>query len=167
LPIMLAIMLLSINIACQAPEKSQSTPPSNPAPATTAPSGTPGTNNTQGNAPASSSAVTLNIKSINVTSPSRPEVTIYPPTDKPSENTTVSARVWETLDFECIAVDQASHKLTYIWSCSAGKFRGDSSKVTWTAPGAGGDYTVTVNVVCDQGESAALPFNVNVRCCGN
>jgi hypothetical protein len=164
---MLAIMLLCINTACQAAEKSQSTLPSNTAPAAKVQSNTPGANNTQGSAPTSSSAATLKIKNINVTSPSRPAVTVYPPADKPSENTTVSARVWETLDFECTAVDQAGHQLTYLWSSSAGKFRGDSSKVIWTAPGAGGDYTVTVNVVCNQGESAGLPFNVTVRCCGD
>ena len=108
-------------------------------------------------------ATELTIKSVRVTSPSREDVVVLPTND----NKTVPARVWETLDLECIAADQAGHNLTYAWSCSAGKLRGEGAKVIWTAPGAGDDYTVTVNVSCDKGEKKALTLDMRVKCCGN
>jgi hypothetical protein len=166
LPIIIAVLILALNNACQAPEKSPSNPPANTAPAAIQqPAAAPAPGNTA--APASQAASTLHINSVKVTSPSRPDVIVYPDSVKPSENSTVSARVWETLDFECLAVDQAGHKLTYNWSCSAGKLRGEGSKVVWTAPGAGGDYTIVINVTCDKGESDVLTFKVAVKCCGN
>jgi len=151
LSIIITVLILSLNNACQAPAHSQSTPAAANV-ATT---------------PSSQSTTTLGIQNIRVTSPSRDTVTVYPPSGQPSESTAVSARVWETLDFECIAADQPGHKLTYTWSCSEGKLRGNGSKVIWTAPGAGGDYTVTVNVTCDKGESTSLTMNMVVKCCGD
>jgi hypothetical protein len=165
--IVITVLILGLNNACQAPEKSPVPPPVKPAPAAVQEPSTPPAAGNSAAAPAPKTAPTLHINSVKVTSPSRPEVIVYPPSVNPSENTTVSARVWETLDFECAAQDQTDHKMTYNWSCSAGKLRGEGSKVIWTAPGAGGDYTVVINVTCDKGESDVLTFKVAVKCCGN
>lgn len=134
-----------------------STPPSVPTSSSTSASGTSGEQ-------ANKVGTALGIISVNVTSPSKEPVSI--PGKEPGD-AVIQARVWETLDLECITEDQASHKLTYTWSCSAGRIKGTGSKVIWTAPGAGGDYTVTVNVKCDQGETAELIIKANVKCCGN
>jgi hypothetical protein len=166
LPVILAVVVLSLNTACRAAEIKPETAPASHAPAVTETT-KPASSNGDAAATTHAVAEVLGIRNVKVTSPSRPDVIVYPPSSKPSENSTVSARVWETLDFECVAEDQASHNLTYAWSCSAGKLRGDSSKVIWTAPGAGGDYTVTVKVTCDKGESTALTIKVTVKCCGD
>jgi hypothetical protein len=167
--ILLSTLMLTISSACQAADKKQDAPPVNPPISTTQSSNPADSKDNKDSAWQGSQIVpsALVIWEVNVTSPSRPPVTVYPASSKPSDNSTVSARVWETLDFECVAADQAGHKLTYTWSCSAGKLRGEGSKVIWTAPGAGGDYSVTVSVSCDKGENAILPIKLLVKCCSD
>ena len=169
LSIMLAVLVLSLNTACQAADKKQEAAPAGQTPAASEPVKPPSTTADTDNTAATNHDISavLVIKSVKISSPGRDTATVSPSTVNSSENNTVHARVWETLDFECIAADQAGHKLTYAWSCSSGKLRGDGSKVIWTAPGAGGDYNVSVNVTCDKGEKAALAINMAVKCCGN
>jgi hypothetical protein len=47
-------------------------------------------------------------------------------------------------DIECIASDM--DELVYAWSCDGGEISGEDSMITWTAPRASGDFTVTVIV---------------------
>jgi hypothetical protein len=164
LPVILALMVLSIYTACGAAEIKGDTKPVNQAPAVTETKPVSSNENNAGAAETSHDiAAALGIKNVKVTSPGREPVVI---SGKPSENHTVSARVWETLDLECVSEDQAGHKLTYAWTCNSGKLKGEGSKVIWTAPGAGGEYTITVKVTCDKGDNAALNINAVVKCCG-
>jgi hypothetical protein len=159
--IILFILFASFLTACQ------TAPPTAPSVSTTGTTTSINSNTNTGSTTVATQhniAGVLGIQSVKITSPSRDTVTVSP---LPSENITVPARIWETLDFECIAADQADHNLAYAWTCSSGKLKGEGSKVIWTAPGAGGDYTVTVNVTCDKGEKAALITYYNVKCCGD
>ncbi|MGA2367941.1 MAG: PKD domain-containing protein [Dehalococcoidia bacterium] len=54
----------------------------------------------------------------------------------------------------CVARDPQSTKLTYSWSVDNGTLEGQGSQVTWTAPSAVGDYTVTVKVTNEVGAQA-------------
>jgi hypothetical protein len=176
LPILIvAALLLSFGAGCQQAAKTADTSPANQGPSS---SSKPPSIPAATAAPAAASATgvqatqpgpQLAIVSIQVTSPNRVPVTVIPVSGKPGEisQVTVPARVWETLDLECISQDQPSHLLTYAWSSSSGKIGGKGNKVTWTAPGAGGDCTVTCKVTCDQGETAALTFTAVVKCCGD
>lgn len=161
----LAVVVLGLSPACGAAEIKGDSKTANQAPAVT--ETTKPVSSSENNAGAAEVshdiAAVLGIKNVKVTSPSREPVIL---SGKLSENHTISARVWETLDLECVAEDQASHKLTYAWTCNSGKLKGEGSKVIWTAPGAGGDYTITVKVTCDKGENAALTINAVVKCCG-
>jgi hypothetical protein len=112
---------------------------------------------------------TLKIRTIIITPPNGNRVVIDPFVIKQQvadNNTMVSARIWETLGIECISEDQDGHKLSYIWSASGGKIKGQGNKVGWTVPGLGGKYSVTITVNCSQCESATAIIDSNVKCCG-
>ena len=54
----------------------------------------------------------------------------------------------------CFASDPESTKLTYNWSADNGTLEGEGPQVTWTAPNAVGEYTVTVKVTNEAGAQA-------------
>jgi hypothetical protein len=64
-------------------------------------------------------------------------------------------------DVECIT-SNTSGELTYEWSCDGGEILGEGSMITWTAPDAEGDATVTVVVtdVADNSVSRSVILNV-------
>lgn len=82
-------------------------------------------------------------------------------------------RIWTSSPVECRVEGTGTQKLTYTWTPSAGKLQakglaeGTASKVTWIAPGAGGDYTLDVVVRDENGNEAKGRVDFNVFCCGN
>ncbi|MFW6150337.1 MAG: PKD domain-containing protein [Chloroflexota bacterium] len=52
----------------------------------------------------------------------------------------------DTSTIRCKASDPDGDELTYAWTASGGSITGDGSTAYWTAPSAGGTYTVTVTV---------------------
>lgn len=76
-------------------------------------------------------------------------------------------RVWRTMTIECIAEDPDGDELTFIWSSTRGPIQGEGSRVRWTAPGATGDYTVTVRVNDGRGGEAEASVDFTVVCCGH
>jgi len=54
----------------------------------------------------------------------------------------------------CAATDGDGDPLTYVWSADTGTISGSGSSVTWTAPSAAGEYTVSVTVDDGTGRSA-------------
>jgi hypothetical protein len=112
---------------------------------------------------------TLKIKNIKVTSPNKNPTIIDPSVIKregTDNNSVVSARIWETVEIECIAEDQNGHKLSYIWTATGGKIKGEGNKVGWTVPGMGGNFSVTIKVNCSQGESVTTVVDGIIKCCG-
>ena len=94
----------------------------------------------------------------------------------PSQEVVTAAkriRIWTSSPVECRVEGAEGKKLIYKWTTSAGKLQakglddGTASRVTWIAPGAGGDYTLDVVVTDENGNSARGRVNFNVFCCGN
>jgi len=63
---------------------------------------------------------------------------------------------------ECIASDEDGDKLSYEWSASDGKIKGDGSIITWGAPDFGGNYTITVKVLDGNGGIATDSITITV-----
>lgn len=94
----------------------------------------------------------------------------------PSQEVVTAAkriRIWTSSPVECRVEGAEGKKLIYKWTTSAGKLQakglddGTASRVTWIAPGAGGDYTLDVIVADESGNEAKGRVNFNVFCCGN
>ena len=68
-----------------------------------------------------------------------------------------------TSALSCMVKYPGSGTLTYTWSASAGTISGTGSSVTWTAPGSGGDSTVTCYVSDASGnkDSRGITLSVN------
>ena len=62
---------------------------------------------------------------------------------------------------KCVASDPDGNKLSYTWSAS-GDISGEGSTVTWTAPAAPGDYTITVKVTDGRGGEATAQLTISV-----
>ena len=67
-------------------------------------------------------------------------------------------------DIECIVSD-TSGELSYEWSCTGGELSGDGSLVTWTAPDAVGELTVTAAVSDIPGNIASKDLILSVVSC--
>ena len=67
-------------------------------------------------------------------------------------------------DIECIVSD-TSGELIYDWSCDGGELSGEGSLITWTAPNASIDVTVTVIVFDITGNMASKNISLNVVGC--
>lgn len=63
---------------------------------------------------------------------------------------------------ECTATDPDGDALSYQWSASRGNISGDGAIVSWTAPLACADYTITVNVKDVMGAAATKDVIVKV-----
>jgi len=77
-----------------------------------------------------------------------------------------SLRVWRTTNIECVAEDPDGDDLSFIWLATDGVIQGEGATVGWTAPGDGGDYTVTVIVSDGRGDEAEASMEFEVVCCG-
>jgi len=66
---------------------------------------------------------------------------------------------------ECVASDPDGDELSYIWSTDGGNISGEGFIVTWVAPNAYGDYTVTVTVTDDKGGEASKSITIQVCSC--
>jgi len=79
------------------------------------------------------------------------------------KTTTYGYKVGRTkeYDIECIA-SNTSGELVYEWSCDGGEISGEGSMITWTAPDASIEVTVTVVVtdVADNSVSKSIILNV-------
>jgi len=79
------------------------------------------------------------------------------------KKTTTGYKVGKTKEFdiECIA-SNTSGELVYEWSCDGGEISGEGSMITWTAPDASIEVTVTVVVidVADNSVSKSIILNV-------
>lgn len=62
---------------------------------------------------------------------------------------------------KCVASDPDGDELSYAWSAS-GNVSGEGSTVTWMAPAAPGDYTITVKVTDGRGGEAAAELTIGV-----
>lgn len=62
----------------------------------------------------------------------------------------------------CMASDPDGDSLYYDWSCSGGTLSGSGYAVTWKAPGAGGDYNVSVKVSDSHGAEVEESCEINV-----
>jgi len=67
-----------------------------------------------------------------------------------------------TCQIECTASDPDGDELSYTWSASGGDISGEGSVVTWTAPSALGDYTITVEVSDGREGIATKQLTLNV-----
>lgn len=69
-------------------------------------------------------------------------------------------------DIECIVSD-TSGELSYEWSCTGGELSGDGSLVTWTAPDAAVEVTVTAAVSDIAGNMASKDIILSVVSCSH
>ena len=82
-------------------------------------------------------------------------------------------RIWTPAPVECVVDGSDNNDLKFVWTASNGRLQGKginegtASKVTWIAPGAGGDYTLDVTVTDGSGNEARGTVNFHVYCCGN
>jgi len=67
-------------------------------------------------------------------------------------------------DIECM-VTEASIELFYEWSCTGGELAGEGSLITWTAPDASVEVTVTVTVSDMSGSTAGEDIILTVVSC--
>lgn len=67
-------------------------------------------------------------------------------------------------DIECIVSDTIM-ELSYEWSCTAGELSGEGSLITWTAPNAVGDVTVTVILSDTAGNTFSKNIMLSVVSC--
>jgi hypothetical protein len=67
-------------------------------------------------------------------------------------------------DIECIVAD-TSNGVSYNWSCNGGEISGEGSMITWTAPNASTDVTVTVIVSDIAGNMVCKSVALNVVSC--
>jgi len=67
-------------------------------------------------------------------------------------------------DIECIVSD-TSMELSYEWSCTGGELSGEGSLITWTAPNAVGDVTVTVILSDTAGNTFSKNIMLSVVSC--
>ena len=67
-------------------------------------------------------------------------------------------------DIECIVAD-TSNGVSYNWSCNGGEISGEGSMITWTAPSASTDVTVTVVVSDIAGNMVCKSVALNVVSC--
>jgi hypothetical protein len=63
----------------------------------------------------------------------------------------------------CNASDRDGDKLSYNWSASGGKIKGEGATVTWTAPLSAGSYNVTVTVTDGRGGEDTDQIIITVR----
>ncbi|MBM3183657.1 MAG: hypothetical protein FJZ83_06440 [Chloroflexi bacterium] len=81
------------------------------------------------------------------------------------------ARTWTTTTITCI-IENATG-VNYKWSATGGKLQGagikegTASSVGWIAPGAGGDYVVSVTATDNKGNQASGQVNFTVFCCAD
>jgi hypothetical protein len=108
----------------------------------------------------------LTINEIIVTPPDGKPVTFSPLYDDIEVQPKIPARIWETVQIECVADDQDSHILNYAWTCTGGKIQDSGSRIGWTMPGVAGNYSISLKVTCDKGDSASLALQFTTDCCG-
>jgi hypothetical protein len=79
---------------------------------------------------------------------------------------TTGYKVGKTYDYyiECIA-SNTSGELVYEWSCDGGEISGEGSMITWTAPAASIEVTVTVVVTDVAGNSVSKNIIISVVPC--
>ena len=97
----------------------------------------------------------------------------------PSRETVTAAkrvRIWTATPIECIVEGADAGTLKYSWTSASGRFQaakgmslegGTASKVSWIAPGAGGDYTAYVTVKDSSGSEAKGQIDFEVFCCSS
>lgn len=68
----------------------------------------------------------------------------------------------DSTDITCDATDPDLDTLSYSWSCSGGAVSGSGSAVSWTAPAADGDYSITAAVSDGKGGTASQSVTVTV-----
>ena len=66
---------------------------------------------------------------------------------------------------ECIASDPDDDSLSYIWSADGGNISEEESEVTWVAPNAYGNYTITVTVTDGRGGEDSKSITIQVCSC--
>jgi len=108
----------------------------------------------------------LTIGKIIVTPPNGNPITFSPLYDDAKVQPKIPARVWETMQIECVADDQDGHTLNYTWTCTGGKIQDSGSSIDWTMPGVAGIYSISLKVTCDKGDSANLSLQFTTDCCG-
>ena len=89
----------------------------------------------------------------------------HPPTIESLTPEWSSVRKAATPTIECVASDPDGDKLTYTWSADGGNFSGEGSTVTWVAPNAYGNYTITVTVTDGRGGEASESTKITVCSC--
>ncbi len=66
------------------------------------------------------------------------------------------------IELFCMATDIDADVLTYNWSASEGKLKGDGDTVLWIAPESEGQYPLTVTVEDGKGGSATATITIRV-----
>lgn len=92
-----------------------------------------------------------------------------------SEIAAASKRVyiWTSSPIECVVTGADSKDLKFAWTASNGRLQGKglnegaANKVTWMAPGVGGDFTVDVVAADSRGNQVTGTVKFKVYCCGN
>jgi hypothetical protein len=84
-------------------------------------------------------------------------VTITPNTTAPA----LECPTWTVCEITCQASDTDNDNLNYTWSTSGGVILGNGNKISWTAPGIAGIYTITVTVT--DGKGGRANFSIMVR----
>jgi hypothetical protein len=68
----------------------------------------------------------------------------------------------KSIKITCMASDPENDYLSYAWSSPAGELSGSGYIITWEAPDAGGDYTISVTVSDGQGNEVTDSWTVTV-----
>jgi predicted secreted protein len=106
---------------------------------------------------------TIGLRALNGTPPVIEGLNVTAKEPKYLKETTTGYKVGKTKEYyiECIA-SSTNGELVYEWSCDGGAISGEGSLITWTAPDAEGDVTVTVVVtdVADNTVSKSVILNV-------
>lgn len=63
---------------------------------------------------------------------------------------------------QCLSTGKEGDTFSYKWSATGGGIQGEGNGITWIAPRADGDYTITVVVSNDKGNQTTGWVNINV-----
>ncbi|MFH0914456.1 MAG: PKD domain-containing protein [Chloroflexota bacterium] len=68
----------------------------------------------------------------------------------------------ESLALESLATDADGDQIAYAWSATGGSLSGTGAQVTWTAPAAQGNYTITLKINDGKGGEVSSELAIGV-----
>jgi hypothetical protein len=125
---------------------------------------------TDGKGGKATSSIPITVALVSQTNkPPRVSLVITPKGDPPinfsSPDKPIRIRQWDIIDIECIAEDPEGDEMSFTWSSTGGRLKGDGNKVIYL-PTENGDQTVKATVSDKSGKQTLSIAYFHVQCCG-